>query len=225
MQATSHPDTHTGFHAYVVVGKGKSSSVESLLKERIEITARDTAQSLKLKRNNGRCEFPGCVCETGLEWHHHFKSQPAEKRMEENMGGNMYRKISTYIQTENTYAHEAYANQLQKCTLLCTPHHIQTHTHTHTHTHTENSIPNTKTPILKVNSHLQQQRAQVCVCVCVCRCRWGCGVWGSMHACLLYIYAHIYTYTHTHTQEFSLLVQQHGLNVAIRVMRANRKLA
>ena len=167
MHHSSHPNGYQGFDAFVVVGKGWGDGVQSGLKERIEVTAGDTLVSLKRKRNDGKCEFEGCVCETGLEWHHHFKTMHAERRWEERIGGDMYRKISTFTPTENKYKQEAYANQLQKCTLLCKTH----HTHTHTHTHTLNHL-------------VIQQRAQ----------------------------------------QSALLVQQHGWEVAIKLMRELRKL-
>ena len=170
MHHSSHPTDYKGFDAFVAVGKGAGGGVQSGLNERIEVTAGDTLMSLKRKRNEGTCEFEGCVEETNLEWHHHFKTMPAERRWEGRVGGDMYRKISTFTPTKNKYKQEAYANQLQKCTLLCHTH----HTHTHTH-HSSSSI---------LNNPLVQQREQ----------------------------------------ESALLVQQHGWEVAMKVMRELRKL-
>jgi len=163
-----------GFDALVVVGekKGEKKELEGGLKERIEVHSSDTQRSLKRKRNNGQCEFPGCGEKRVhmLEWHHHFKTLPAEQRGGERVGGGMYRKISTFTPSNNPNKLDAYANQLQKCTLLCTPHH--THTHTHFAHHP------------RLNQHLVQQRAQ----------------------------------------EFALLVQQHGVQKALKAMRELRKL-
>jgi hypothetical protein len=164
-----------GFEAFVVVGekKGEKKELEGGLKERIEVHSYDTQKSLKRKRNNGQCEYPGCG-EKRLhmfEWHHHFKTLPADQRGGEKVGGSMYRKISTFTPSDNPNKLEAYAIQMQKCTLLCTPH------HTHTHTHYPDQY-------MRLNQHLVQQRAK----------------------------------------QFALLVQQHGVEKALKAMREIRKL-
>jgi hypothetical protein len=123
------------FDAYFVLERRIEGGKEKKegLKERIQVTAEDTNASLKRKRNGGVCEFEGCEEKENTEWHHHYKTMPAEKRIR-GMGGGMggggvYMNISKYTGTKNENAQEAYAEQLQTCTLLCTKHHTHTHTH------------------------------------------------------------------------------------------------
>ena len=148
-----------GFDAYMEVGRKREGGKEGL-KERIEVTATDTNASLKRKRNGGVCEFEGCGEKENTEWHHHFKTMPADKRMRGIGGGvgrgEVYRKISKYTGSENKETQDVYADQLQRCTLLCTQH----HTHTHTH-HSEQERLRSHTAAMQQSSQmfavLQQQ--------------------------------------------------------------------
>jgi hypothetical protein len=133
----------TSFDAFVVLGQGqgKSSSggsvTGSLLKPRIEVTASDTVTTLKRKRNNGCCEFPGCKCDSlaALEWHHHFKTEPAERRWEEKVGGGCTEK-SAALSKQITPMHTKLTLTSCKNARYFVFRITNTHTHTHTHTHT-----------------------------------------------------------------------------------------
>lgn len=87
----------------------------------------DTKTSLKRKRNDGKCEFPGCTQTDLLEWHHYLHTwlgpQPA------NRSNKCFKRYMAHFQpTANAHKLQAYADELQKTTLLCRKHHTHTHT-------------------------------------------------------------------------------------------------
>jgi hypothetical protein len=121
---------HGGFDAYVVLEKEKGSERRAN-RLQIHVNEKDTAHTLKGKKNGGVCEYVGCDETNGLEWHHHDKTWAVEGVWGGVWGEKqgVYRKISGFYSSTNPAVHEVYSHQIHKCTLLCKKHHTHTHTH------------------------------------------------------------------------------------------------
>ena len=58
-----------GFDRYIT-RDDKRRRLEEGKKEKITIEPTDTKHTLKQKRNNGCCEYVGCMSKENVEWHH-----------------------------------------------------------------------------------------------------------------------------------------------------------
>ena len=64
-----------GFEQYIT-REEKRRRQEEGKKEIIVIEPMDTKHTLKRKRNNGCCEFEGCMAKENVEWHHRLSLYP-----------------------------------------------------------------------------------------------------------------------------------------------------
>jgi hypothetical protein len=124
------------FDEYIEVSHMKKRQTQEDKPEQSSILPGDTAASLKRKRNGGACERLGCSAIDNVEWHHHNETwlcsegHAAVAAEIKDWGGarGVKRFVSKLQPTTNKAVLDAYAAEIQKCTLLCKMHHEQTHT-------------------------------------------------------------------------------------------------
>ena len=114
-----------GFYIFVVLKPNKEQT-KGREREQMAITPNDTQASLKRKRNNDKCEFPGCTQTENTEWHHHTRTWLGPGVADDK--SVIVRPISNFKPTENQNTLDIYAAELAKTTLLCQNHHRHTHT-------------------------------------------------------------------------------------------------
>ena len=113
-----------GFEAYVEGPHPKRGGTEEKMQDKNTIKPGDTAAFLKLQRNGGRCENPGCDETENVEWHHHIETwscneawaAAAAERGVYGVESGIKKYVSSLQPTLNPAVLAEYAAEMDKCT-------------------------------------------------------------------------------------------------------------